>query len=81
MGNNSSSTNTTKQLTPSQLYVSHTSTHPKPPHLRGLDQRLRTSPTPHGGTNTGTGAAGLQGFMKGSSPFAGTGKRNGGSKL
>ena len=77
MGNNNSSTNANP--TPSQIYASHTSTHRNPPHLRGLDQKLRTTPTPSSGANTGGGAAGLQSFMKGSSPFSGNGMRKGGS--
>lgn len=78
MGNSTSSPNTSNP-TPSQLYAAHTSAHPKPPHLRGPDQRLRTTATPTGGANTGSGAAGLQGFMKGFSPFSGNGTGQGGS--
>ena len=60
-----------KSPTPSQLHALHTSTYRNPPHLRGMDQRLKTNSTPEGTYNTGGG--GMKEFMGRMSWFGGSG--------
>lgn len=63
MGQDTSKTDPpSKGSTPSQLYSSHLSAHPNPAHSRGMDQRLRTTPNPGTGFNTGGG--GMRSFMQ-----------------